>query len=1416
MGWQYTPYTLPLCGAAAVSVALAIYAWRRRSAPGLGPSIVIMLAVTVWSFSYALELATVDLPAKLFWSRFLYLGIVIVPVAWLAFVFEYTNRTRWLTRRNLLLLALPSLAVLLMVWTNDSHHLIWTAVRLDTTGSFSMLVLKHGAAFWVMVAYIYASLLLGSALLFQVLSRRPRLYRGQAVAVLLGVLAPWVANILYLTGNTPRPGLDLTPLAFSLTCLAVFWGLFRFRLLDVVPVAHGALLDSMDNAMLVLDARGRIVDINPAAERLTAVRAIDAIGQPATAALSAVPPLARWLDQATEAHQEIALDKGDGLCVCDASSSTLRGRSGRTIGRLVVLRDITGRKRAEQDILSSELKYRTLFETSTDAIFVETLDGHVLDCNAAACDMLGYTKEELVGLTVADLVPEEVAKTLPALITAELTTGGAFVEATNRKKDGRVFPVEVSTRLVTVGEQQLAMVCVRDVSARKQIEQQSNERRLYLESVLACAPNAIVTLDAQQHVLDWNQGAEELFGYARQEVLGRVLDSLVAGPDEQALKEAARLTQQVLAGMPVSPIETIRYRKDGAPVEVILAGAPILVHGELAGVVASYRDISRRKRSERALKESESKYRTLVEQSLQGIVIAQGDPARIAFANAAMADIIGYSVEEILSFSPEKIWSGVYPEDRADFSQQYQERLTTSKAPHHYEIRLTRRDGTPRWAEIFTSSIELGGEPAVQAVFVDITERKRAEQELRASEEALRRRTRELALLNRVIAASAAGQGIKPILETACRELAAAFDLPHAAAALLSADKAEVEVLAEHYTGARASALGQTIPLADTPLAGLLSGLKAPLLIDDARSDPRLGRIGGLLPSAEPHSLLLLPLLIGGELAGGLGLAAAGSRSFSPEEVALAGRVADEVSGALARARLAEAERRLSAAVEQAAEAIVVTGPDATILYVNPAFEQIVGYTRAEVVGWPARILGNPRLDLLFQGWIWQTVTGGQPWREKVEFSRRDGRVCHLDMTIAPVRDPAGEIVSYVTTMRDVTRETQLEADIQQVERMEALGRLAGGIAHDFNNLLAVIQLSAQILERKLPPGDRLLDDVAPISRTVQRATGLTRQLVRFSRGEMISPRLLNLNHVIGDLSTMIQMILGHDARLVTVLADDLWPILAGPAQIEQVITNLAVNARDAMPAGGTLTVETANVILDQAYADLHLEAQPGEYVMLAVSDTGTGMDDEVKARIFEPFFTTKEPGHGTGLGLANVFGIVKQGGGQIEVHSQVGRGTTFKIYLPRAQGEQPAPEAPARPLPAAPDRPIRGTETVLLLEDDAPIRELAARVLESCGYLVLAAADAMEALQIGERHGGPIHLLFTDVMLPYMSGGEAARQLLDARPEMRVLYTSGYTDSAAAHQGILPPGISFLPKPYTIEDLTRAVRDILDLPPTP
>jgi two-component system cell cycle sensor histidine kinase/response regulator CckA len=385
----------------------------------------------------------------------------------------------------------------------------------------------------------------------------------------------------------------------------------------------------------------------------------------------------------------------------------------------------------------------------------------------------------------------------------------------------------------------------------------------------------------------------------------------------------------------------------------------------------------------------------------------------------------------------------------------------------------------------------------------------------------------------------------------------------------------------------------------------------------------------------------------------------------------------------------------------------------------------------------------------------------------------------------------------------------QSEERLRQAQKMEAVGRLAGGVAHDFNNLLTVIISYSDLLLEDLGSDDPKRDDVGQIRKAAEGAAALTRQLLAFSRQQVLQPKALDLKATVAGTEKLLNRLIGEDIRLITFLAPDLGVVKADPGQIEQIIINLAVNARDAMPTGGRLTIEAANVDMGEAYVRGHAPATPGRYVMLALSDTGIGMDEQTKARIFEPFFTTKEPGKGTGLGLATVYGIVKQSGGFIWVYSEPGHGTSFKVYLPRV--DEPAEPAAA---PTATAEPARGTETVLVVEDAASVRMVTRQVLERYGYTVLEAPNGDTALRLAAKHHGPIHLLLTDVVMPGLSGRQLAEQLAQLRPDMKLLYASGYADHAIVHHGILEPGIAYLEKPFTPETLGRRVRQLLDSSP--
>ncbi|PYX46102.1 MAG: hybrid sensor histidine kinase/response regulator [Acidobacteria bacterium] len=482
------------------------------------------------------------------------------------------------------------------------------------------------------------------------------------------------------------------------------------------------------------------------------------------------------------------------------------------------------------------------------------------------------------------------------------------------------------------------------------------------------------------------------------------------------------------------------------------------------------------------------------------------------------------------------------------------------------------------------------------------------------------------------------------------------------------------------------------------------------------------------------------------------------------------------------------------------------------ILDANPAFLELLGHTSVD------ELIGRHIFALYADNDKWfdlaDFLRSSDPFKGlTAEWKRKNNTTTVVRVSGRSVEND-GEGLVFELFAEDITERRALEQQLQQSQKMEAVGRLAGGIAHDFNNLLMVILGYSEFLLERLGAEPNLRGPAQEISSAAERASSLTRQLLAFSRKQMLAPRIVNLNDVATENLKMLTRMIGEDIDLVMVPSPNLWPVRADAGQIEQVIMNLAVNARDAMPSGGKLTIETSNVTLDEEYARFHAPLQPGDYVMVAISDTGAGMDTETQSHIFEPFFTTKGT-KGTGLGLSTVYGIVKQSGGYIWVFSEVNRGTTFKIYLPRvaSSGEATAAHVPS-PIEYRKVEP--GTETILLVEDEANLRYLARQYLEKQGYKVIEAADGAVAVQIAVAHEGVIHLLLTDVIMPGMNGRELAQRVSEIRPNVKVLYMSGYTENVIGHNGMLDAGIRLLQKPFNLRDLKRIVREVLDATPTP
>lgn len=1101
------------------------------------------------------------------------------------------------------------------------------------------------------------------------------------------------------------------------------------------------------------------------------------------------------------------------------------------------------RQQIEQALRESESRYRAIVEDQTELVCRFKADTTLTFVNEAYCRYFDQPAEALVGQSFLALIPEDEQSKVTARINflspdnPDTVYHHRVIAASGelRWQEGRDRALFDET-----GQISEIQSVGRDITERREMEQALHKRNQELELLNRSSQAFIASLELDQvltAVLEEVRQALEVVAcsiWLLDPASGELVCRQAAGP-QRALVQGWRLKAgQGLVGWVVQHNQSLNVpdiRADQRHFQGVDQQTGLVLHsiltvplpgkaGPIGGLQLVDEAVGRFNETDlrlcellaaaaagaieharlfESLKASQEYAQNIIDSSMD-MIITVDMQRRVVEFNRTAEQTFGHQRTEVVGQSVDLLYAD-------PVKAQTIHRLAIEQGRAIQEVLNKRRNGDLFPALLAASPLRrANGEIAgVMGISREITVQKLAEAELE-------RRNRELNLLNRVIVASAEGLATAAILDIACRELAQLFDLPQAAALLLNDAGTAATVVVEYRADERPIILNEVLPVGDDdPSANFLANMRTPLVIEDGPNDPHLTLVQPLLRRSGTVSMMILPLLVEGEAVGGLSLSTTTKHSFTASDIELAWRVTRQVAGALSRARLIESQRRLSAAVEQTDDSVLICDAAGMIVYANPAYERTSGYRRTEVIGRQARHLKreqNGNVDESLWDEICQTLAAGRAWRGRLINRKKSGEPYTDEVTITPVRDEAGQVAAYVSVQRDVTREQKLESQLRQAQKMEAVGQLAGGIAHDFNNILTAIMGYGGLAQTLLPTDHPAYQDLKGIQKSAQRAAALVRRLLTFARATHAGQaHILDLNSLILNQAPLLRRFLSATIELVILPAPEPAPVKIDLHQLEQVLLNLAVNARDAMPEGGKLTLTTAVVTLAETAAG-EVGLEPGRYIRLAVSDTGMGIPAENKDRIFEPFFTTKEAGQGTGLGLAICLEIIKQHQGYIQVETAAGQGSTFNIYLPRASGTAVSvlPSFERQMTPQG-----RG-ETILLVEDEPAIQALAFRTLQEQGYTVLTATNGEEALRLIESQPAPkVDLLLTDVVMPLLSGRELARRLRASQPGAKVLFISGYVIDEDFRDELQGTGVSFLPKPFTPAELAGRVHHILD-----
>ncbi|MBI1749384.1 MAG: PAS domain S-box protein [Acidobacteria bacterium] len=1121
------------------------------------------------------------------------------------------------------------------------------------------------------------------------------------------------------------------------------------------------ILTNVSDAVISTDTNFHFTSWNPAAERIYGWKAEEILGRSLSEILQCRYPdtvssqVRQTLAEKGHITSEVVHTKKDGTTVfIETKGIAVRGEEGQVTGYVHVNRDITERKRAAEALHQSEAKFSKAFRTSPDAILLSDLEsGMIFDVNDAFEKLSGFRREEVLGKRSIDLnlwpKPEQRATAVAELRRAGRVRDFPFEF---RTKTGELGAGVFSGEIIQLDGKPCMLTVVRDVTDARRAEEALRQSEARFSLLFRSSPDAIAVVEYDSgKYLDVNDGFLAMTGYRRAEVIGKT--SMDFGLWAEA-SDRSRIREELMKDGAIRNM-LVQLRSRAGDVRDMLISAELI---ELEGVrcaLAVARDVTTMSHAQQALRDSEEKFSTAFQSSPDAITINTLAEGRYVEVNDSFLRLSGFQRDEVIGRTGPELQIWMDPAERAAVLSKLREQGAVRNMEYTFRMKSGELIDTVLSAEV----IKLSGELHTLWVVRDIREKKRAERALRESEERYR-----------------------SIVETTSEWI---WELDREGRHLYD-NQAVESILGYRSEEIRGKDIGDLLHEGDREeVARVLAQMMA-----EKRGwrnwVSRWRRRDGSYRYLESNAVPVLDEK--GELTG------------------YRGTERDVTERVMAEAALRASEERYRELFENANDIIYTHDLEGRFTSLNKAAELATGYLRDEVIGKNvSEILTADTVEMALEMTMRKLARGGQTTYE-VAIAAKDGRRVTLEVSSRLIYQD-GRPLGIQGVGRDISERKLLEDQLRQAQKMEAVGRLAGGVAHDFNNLLMVIRGHGELALGRMLSSDPLRSSVEEMYQAADRAAGLTQQLLAFSRKQVLQPQVLDLNAIVTNMERLLRRLIGEHINLTTLCDPVLGQVQADPGQIEQVLMNLVVNARDAMADGGRLTIETHNVELDADFARQHPSVAPGRHVLLAVGDTGHGMNEETRARIFEPFFTTKELSKGTGLGLSMVYGIVKQSGGSIWVESSLGRGTTFKIFFPRVDKPVESGKADAKRR-----GPLPGTETVLLVEDEQAVRYLARDFLRALGYTVIEAGSGAEALRLSEAYHAEIHLLMTDVVMPGMSGRELATRLLQRRPATKVLYVSGYTDDAIGHHGVLSPGTAFLQKPFPMQALARKIREVLDV----